>query len=238
MDDRTHALPQSEAIYDISLSIAFIRNLAAETTPAFAISISFCIDGSQDYPSPYQIIQPEKRWNSSITLECYRADNIILSPRQTRLIKEVCVFRGSLPISWLESKQLTAFIDIEASGKIMGSVENSFDSISGLCSYLPIFWPNLGVQVEAKLETQVLGIRIHKNCVNDEFEDIYKGINFIIQDSNRLGSKLKLIESRANLTDANKEKPDSSSHLGDCEGGSEKDKEEEMEKETETEEKK
>jgi hypothetical protein len=90
----------------------------------------------------------------------------------------------------------------------MAATEHSYDSISGLCGYLPLFWPHLGVQVEAKLETQVLGIRIHKNCVNDEFEDIYKGINFIIQDSNRLASKLKQIESKVSLGDSRKSTPE------------------------------
>lgn len=47
---------------------------------------------------------------------------------------------------------------------MFGTVKFNYNSCLGLCNYLPIYSPSLGIIINAKVETQLLGIRAYKNC--------------------------------------------------------------------------
>lgn len=61
-------------------------------------------------------------------------------------------------------------------GNPIGTIQFNFSNWAGICSYLPVFSPILGISISIKVETQVLGIREYKKFANDSITDMKKAI--------------------------------------------------------------
>ena len=64
-------------------------------------------------------------------------------------------------------------------GNLLGTIQFCFVECAGICSYLPVFSPSLGIALSMKVETQVLGIRGYQKFANDSTSDIKKAIETV-----------------------------------------------------------
>lgn len=104
-----HSQPEGEAIFDICLAIAAIRNSSASWTPPFHLQIGFLLPNYPDVPSPYQLIQD--RPEASTSLSRYESPQLNLPPHSSKKLNHVCLFRIHVPIYTFDSEKLSCEVE-------------------------------------------------------------------------------------------------------------------------------